>query len=73
MSDDIFYSFLGKGVALAFALLPLAPLFAQQPTPPPEKNIVQLHDAVTNGASWPKVILLKIEPDMAPASRHTNG
>lgn len=51
MSDDIFYSFLGKGVALAFALLPLAPLLAQQPTPHPVKNIVLIHGDFAGGTS----------------------
>jgi pimeloyl-ACP methyl ester carboxylesterase len=56
MSHEVVQSVLGKGVLLAFALLPVAPLVAQKPTLPRVKNIVLVHGAFADGTSWSKVI-----------------
>jgi pimeloyl-ACP methyl ester carboxylesterase len=56
MSHEVVQSVLGKGVLLAFALFPVAPLVAQKPTLPRVKNIVLVHGAFADGTSWSKVI-----------------
>jgi pimeloyl-ACP methyl ester carboxylesterase len=56
MLHEIVQSVLGKGVALAFAVLPVAPLTAQKPSLPRIKNIVLVHGAFADGTSWSKVI-----------------
>ena len=56
MLHEVVRSILGKGVSLAFAVLPIAPLVAQKPTPPRVKNIVLVHGAFADGTSWSKVI-----------------
>jgi pimeloyl-ACP methyl ester carboxylesterase len=55
---EIVQSVLGKGVALAFAVLPVAPLMAQMLSLPRVKNIVLVHGAFADGTSWSKVIPL---------------
>src|ERR1700691_5395405 len=56
MLHEIAQSVLGKGVSLAFALLPMAPLMAQRPSLPRVNNIVLVHGAFADGTSWAKVI-----------------
>src|SRR6202167_5457245 len=56
MLHEIAQSVLGKGVSLAFALLPMAPLMAQRPSLPRVNNIVLVHGAFADGTSWSKVI-----------------
>jgi pimeloyl-ACP methyl ester carboxylesterase len=56
MLHEIVHSVLSKGVSLAFALLPAAPLMAQKPTLPKVKNIILVHGAFADGTSWSKVI-----------------
>lgn len=58
MLHEIVQSVLGKGAALAFAVLPVAPLMAQMPSLPRVKNIVLVHGAFADGTSWSKVIPL---------------
>jgi len=56
MLHEIAQSVLGKGVSLAFALLPMAPLMAQRPSLPRVNNIGLVHGAFADGTSWSKVI-----------------
>jgi pimeloyl-ACP methyl ester carboxylesterase len=56
MLHEIVQSVLGKGVLLAFALLPATALMAQKPSLPRIKNIVLVHGAFADGTSWSKVI-----------------
>jgi len=56
MLHEVVRSILGKGVSLAFAVLPIAPLVAQKPAAPRVKNIVLVHGAFADGTSWSKVI-----------------
>jgi pimeloyl-ACP methyl ester carboxylesterase len=56
MLHEIVQSVLGKGVALAFAVLPVAPLMGQKSSLPRVKNIVLVHGAFADGTSWSKVI-----------------
>src|ERR1700721_195138 len=58
MLHEIVQSVLGKGAALAFAVLPVAPLLGQMPSVPRVKNIVLVHGAFADGTSWSKVIPL---------------
>ena len=58
MLHQLFHSVFGKGVSLAFALLPVAPVLAQKSSPPKVKNIVLVHGAFADGTSWSKVIPL---------------
>jgi pimeloyl-ACP methyl ester carboxylesterase len=56
MFHELTHSVLGKSIAFAFALLPMAPLAAQKPTSSRVKNIVLVHGAFADGTSWAKVI-----------------
>ena len=62
MLHEIVQSVLGKGAALAFAVLPVAPLMAQMPSLPRVKNIVLVHGAFADGnarsvcGSWPDLM-----------------
>jgi pimeloyl-ACP methyl ester carboxylesterase len=59
MFHDWLHSALGTGIRVAFAILPAAPLLADEQLPASAvKNIVLVHGAFADGSSWSKVIPL---------------